>query len=469
MNQALQKINLLFILFLPFAGQATVDQVIVGEITLEGNHRTKEHIVLRELNFTVGDSIPLSELGFRLERSRQFVMNTGLFNQVRINISQWEIETNLVTIHVDLEEAWFIYPFPTLELADRNFNVWWTEFDHSLRRLNYGIRFYHLNTTGNLDRLKAILQFGYTQQFELKYEFPALDRAQTLRIETGIYYSRNREIAYDTKGNKVQFYRDDDEFQLRRFRTGITLSNRPGIHVFHKLKLEYQQNTISDYVINELNSNYFLNGRSQQKLFFAQYQFIYDNRDIRPYPLHGNYLEGGLRKEGLGIFNHRNGFYLTMEYRQYFSFHRRLSLELINSAQLALIRNHQPYNNFTGLGYGSDYLRGYEFYVMDGLDYGYVKSAFRFELLNRSFDFGKMMPLPSFRTMPLKVYLSLHNDIGYVNDPQFGSINTLGNRLLWGGGVGLNFVVYFDKVFHVEYSFNQLGENGLYLHIKQLF
>ena len=66
--------------------------------------------------------------------------------------------------------------------------------------------------------------------------------------------------------------------------------------------------------------------------------------------------------------------------------------------------------------------------------------------------------------MPMKIYLSLHNDMGYVNYTQFeNSQNELGNTLLWGGGLGLNFVVYYNKVIQLEYSFNHLGQGGFYI------
>ena len=68
--------------------------------------------------------------------------------------------------------------------------------------------------------------------------------------------------------------------------------------------------------------------------------------------------------------------------------------------------------------------------------------------------------------MPLKVYLALNSDWGYVSDPFFKDSNPLANRLLIGGGLGLDFVLYFDKIIRIEYNFNHLGENGLFLHFN---
>ena len=79
------------------------------------------------------------------------------------------------------------------------------------------------------------------------------------------------------------------------------------------------------------------------------------------------------------------------------------------------------------------------------------------------------MPLKAFKQMPLRVYISLNNDTGYVNDTQYLDQNPVGNTLLWGGGLGLDLVLFHDKVIQFEYSVNQFWEKGLFLHYKLNF
>jgi len=67
------------------------------------------------------------------------------------------------------------------------------------------------------------------------------------------------------------------------------------------------------------------------------------------------------------------------------------------------------------------------------------------------------------------MYLSLNNDVAYVNDTQFNQSNFLGNRWLLGGGLGLDLVLYYDKVIQIQYSINHLKEKGLFLHFKLSF
>ena len=443
--------------------------MVIAGIEVLGNKRTKEKVVFREMDFAVGDSIVLSKLGETFERNRLFIMNCGMFNSVKINIDTWDQSNNHLTIKIEVRESWYVYPVPVFELADRDFNVWWKDFNLSLKRLNLGLRFYHLNMTGNRDRLKLSFQAGFSQKYEIKYTLPIINKAQTLGLTTNVFYSRTKEMGYTTEANRLLFFRSEEDFLLRRARGGFTLHYRPKLLEYHNFKLEYQKNTADEFVLGELNPNYFLDGRTSQQLFYLEYEFIYDRRDIRPYPMKGFQVNATVQKEGLGIFKERNGLYVSARYDQYFSFTKRLSLELISKGKLALVRGWQPYNNYSSLGYSGDFLRGYELYVMDGLDYFYLKSTFRIKLFERTFNFSKLMPLNAFKVMPLKIFFTVNNDTGYVNDPQFGEINTLGNKWLWGGGVGLNFVLYYDKVFRFEYSFNQLGERGLFMQYKLSF
>ena len=38
--------------------------------------------------------------------------------------------------------------------------------------------------------------------------------------------------------------------------------------------------------------------------------------------------------------------------------------------------------------------------------------------------------------------------------------------MLWGKGIGLDAVFFYDKVFKIEYSFNHLWESGIFFHFN---
>src|SRR5690606_31994944 len=127
-------------------------------------------------------------------------------------------------------------------------------------------------------------------------------------------------------------------------------------------------------------------------------------------------------------------------------------------------RESPPYYLTKGLGYGRDYLRGYEYYVVDGQDFAYLKTNLKFELLPKREIHAKFIPLNKFSTIPYSFYLNLYGETGYVRDRKFSEGNPLVNKMQYSYGAGIDFVTYYDMVFRVEYSLNKLGDTGIFLH-----
>lgn len=439
--------------------------VIIGEITIQGNQRTKDRTIRRELLFKPGDIIIDSLLNERIEQSKNLVMNTGLFNYAEITSAKQE--NKKVDILITVAEAWYIYPVPVFELIDRNFNVWWVDQNRSLDRINFGIEFAHLNFTGQNDKLKLTAKYGYTRSYSLKYSLPFIDKLQTLGIITEISYAQNRELNYNSVNNKQLFYKDiDNKFIYQRFWTDLGLVYRPGHHLTHSLRARFQQNWIDGMIASELNPDFFLDGRQLQRTFSLTYNFSYDLRDVRSYPLKGNIFATEIRKDGLGIFTNRNALTLNTSYDHYWSLSQTWSAGLLFSSKLSIIRQQQPFNEYGAFGFGKNNLYGYELYVVNGMDMALLKGFLRFRLTKKEINFGKFVPIKAFRKMPVKIYLNLNQGLSVVNDPYTSEINPFSNRLLLGGGIGLDIVLYYDKVFRIQYSYNHLLEHGLFLHFN---
>ena len=463
---------LLFLFFLSFSQFifSQNEQVVVTDILVEGNKKTKERTILRELNFAIGDTIPTVDLISRLRRSEELLLNTGLFTLARINIKNWNTDNNHISINIELREMWYLYPFYIFELADRNFNVWWEEQGRSLKRINYGGRLTWLNLTGRRDLLKATVQFGYTKKFELSYNRPMLGNSRNLGGFAEIHYSNRKEIAYITEGSKLLFKKQVDEpLLLTRFRVGAGLSYRQGLNKYHTGKIIFSDNSIGDTISQILNPDYFLESRSRQQHFTLQYNFTLDKRDVKAYPQGGNLFSILFQKDGFGLFDDVNAFAATGTYAHYFPLGEKWSFGAKLKGRYTFTRAEQPYTHVSALGYLPDFLRGYEFYVIDGMDYAYGKTHLQFRIFQKEINWGRYMFIPQFRLMPLKVYLAINNDFGYANAPFNGERSTLSNEFLWGRGIGLDFVVFQDKVWQFEYSYNHLGEHGFFLHFEFSF
>ena len=280
----MHNILALVFLFITFTN-LTAQDVRINEIIIKGNDRTKERVILRELNFSEGDTIELIGLEEKFTQTRLQILSTGLFNNVTLKVADHITTESTVNIEIIVEENWYFFPVPIFELADRNFNVWLKEQEASLSRTNYGFKLSHFNTTGNRDPIRVKVHFGYTRKYELTYSYPYLAYDNKLGIGGSIFYSENREIAFQTIGNKTQFRMLEDERKLlSRFRIGPEIKFRPDLYSFHSLRLEYHHNQVDDFVATVLNPDYFLDGRTELRFFFIEYDFNYDRRLYSQYP-----------------------------------------------------------------------------------------------------------------------------------------------------------------------------------------
>ena len=460
----------LFAAFPCFCQEDSLSYAHINEIEVEGIRKTKMKVVLRELRLKKGERYLIERLSDLIQESEMLLMNTGLFSRVNITIKNWIGANNKVDLKVTIQENWYFYPAPIFELADRNFNVWWVDQNRSLDRVKIGGEFAHINFTGNNDRLKAGIKFGFTNSLTFSYRRPYINKSQTLGFFSYFSYLRNRQVDYITSGNKQVFFGLDDKFVYQKLKSEIAFTYRPKLRIFHEFIFSYTQDKIDQVVVDELNPNFFTNNENFQQFFLLAYKLTVDQTDIRPYPLNGYKIRSTIEKGGLGIFNDLNYFTIDLGYDKYYTISPDfLYFSFKTVGKTSLIRSRQSYKYNRAIGFNGNSLHGFELYNIDGLDMAYLKTSLKFKFLDKKINFGKLVPIKAFRLMPLKLLLTLNNDSGYVNGPFSSENNPLNNRVLWGGGLGLDFVVYYDKVFQIEYSMNDLGENGLFLNLDLNF
>jgi len=443
--------------------RAEVAYAVVSHVDLIGNKKTNDKIIIRELDILPGDTMFISQInGLFLENEKR-LLSTGLFTAVSINLKNLDVESKSCDIEIQLQENWYIYPNVIFELADRNFNVWWNEQNKSLDRVNYGFRLNHINLLGQRDQLKLTTQFGFTRKFEAEYSYPYLNREQTLGAAANIIYSENREIGYVTEGNKTLFHKENDErILLRRFRVSTWLNYRPSLFHYHRIKFEFHRNSIDPFIAKELNPDYFLEQIEAIRFFKIEYDFSIDQRIFSFYP-EGGFLAGvNLKKEGLGIFGEYDNLILELRGEYYAQVQSKLIIANQIKLNTNLFRRQVAFANNTGLGYNGNIVSGYELYVMDGTDFVLNKSSIRWKAIDHLFNLDDAMPLRQFKLMNLKLYLTFNLDAGYVYEPTYTESNFLNNQWVVGYGPGIDLLLFNTYLLSFEYSFNELGESGLY-------
>ena len=431
---------------------------VITNIQLIGNKTTKDHIVLREIPFSVGDTVKNKELILLLDQSKKNILNTSLFNFAKLDVAMID-SVNAIVI-VQLTERWYIFPLPIFEIDDNNFNTWWRDRDYS--RINYGMHLSHNNFRGRKERLSITAKYGFTERYRLRYVIPYLNKKQKSGLSLSFSYNRRDEVTYITLNNERLQYKNFERDALRNYSAGISYTYRKAIYTSHSVGVEYDYHSVVDSV-TILNPNYLGDNRKKINFVSLGYTFTNDRRDSKNYPLKGSYTKLSVTKYGLGISS--NAVDLTnfnLEAKKFIPLNNRFFLA---GSIRGLIsgNNNQPYLLRNGLGYSSFGIRSYEYYVIDGQNIGLAKAQLRFQLVKpRSFDFGAISE--KFGKFHYAFYLGVFTDAAYVEDNVGFPENNLANELQFGSGIGLDFVSYYDIVVRTEFSINKFGESGIFLH-----
>jgi outer membrane protein assembly factor BamA len=434
--------------------------VVIDRIIITGNNKTKTNIITRELLFREGDTIPAINISPAVNSSKENLMNIGLFNFVDIHV--YQALADHVDIHIELTERWYLFPLPVFEIADRNFNEWWKKKDFN--RVNFGFKIKQENFRGRDEILQAQFIFGYSQQLALFYSIPYINRKQNIGLTVALYGTRNHEIAYDSENNKIQFYKDPDKFVRNDIQGYVRITKRKGLYSYYNTIFDFRSTVTVDTVIQK-NPDYFISDSPKQNHIGIAWSYRYDKRDYQPYAQQGYYYELEVKKTGFGILPHEPSLIsLSAGFRKYQSLSPRLGVSGLVKGRVTQ-RDDAPFFNQRALGYSSDYIRGYDYYIINGKDFAYMRSNFRFTLLPTRVYELPVINTNKFKKVPVSMYLNTFYDGGYVSDNQFGYKNPLSNSWQYGYGLGFDLVTYYDLVFRFEYVWNKLGENGLFFHI----
>ncbi|MFT4094667.1 MAG: POTRA domain-containing protein [Niabella sp.] len=442
--------------------QPITDRVlVVRHIYFVGNKKIRKKILLRELPFAEGDSIATSQLPETFEKAKVQLMNTSLFHNA--NVALYNVAEPYIDVEITVKERWYIYPLPYIRPVDRNINQWLFEKGANTSRLDYGVKLNYDNMTHNNDKLRFYLISGYTKQLIMSYNRPYIDKAMKWGVNLNLGVGKNHEINYASIDNKQAFLKDPNNY-LRNFFNGLVeVSYRPKFYTKHYFGFSYNMLRVADTVL-KLNPTFLKNGATMVKYPEVHYRMVYQNLDYIPYPTSGYAGEFYISKQGFN--NKMNVWQFSVKGQGNWHLGPKTfyNISALGTLKLPL---KQPFYTSQLLGYGDMTLRGYEYYVIDGVAGGMLNATLYKQLSNFSFSLPFLKWLTD-RLIPLKIYGKVYGNAGYVYNAEPGT-NRLSNRILLGGGLGFDVWTFNDFTFKLEFSFNQLGQNGLYLQKKTLY
>jgi outer membrane protein assembly factor BamA len=432
--------------------------LIVRQINLIGNAITRDAILYRELPFQTGDTLKKSELKSVFERAELNLFNTRLFNTTEVS---WIEDQGGLRIFVIVQERWYIFPIPVLEVAERNFNAWWATKDYS--RLVYGMAIDWRNVTGRNDQLTTTIRLGYTQKLSFNYSIPFINKRRNLGLSFNAFTSRNHETNVKTEDNRQFNIKLEERYVKKESGGGVGITYRPGLYNSHLFELNYRTVHVTDTVV-AVNTDYFTNGDSSQQYISFRYLFKSNHVDIAVYPTEGYYFDVELNKIGLPALGENVDILYVTGRAKYFLPLKKNWFAAWGATLKVSGNTFQPFYNTKALGYNKDFIRGYEYYVIDGQDFGLMKSELRYAVIPRKTWHAGFVPSNKFNIIPISVYASVFMDAGYVKDKQFAKGNPLTNSWQYGYGAGLDLFTTYDLILRLEYSFNKLGESGFFVH-----
>lgn len=436
--------------------------VEVSNILLTGFKRTKSYIIQREIPFKKGDIVATSELEAKLSLCKQRLMNTALFVDVHVNAVRKD--SNNITVAINVKERWYFFPIPYFKIVSRNLNTWWVEERRRLDRVEYGLKFMQNNVSGRNDNLNLWFVSGYTQQISLRYDNPNIDNKLKNGINIGVGYKRSRELNYGMDlllPNKLGFFKQEDQFIFSQWHTDLSYIYRPAIKTRHIFRTSFSHFSVKDTVV-KLNPDY-LPSRTQRAIIGdIGYTLQYTNLDYNPYPLKGIATEVSLYKR---FGRNANMWQLSgrLNHAVKIAPASFLQLQAVGTLRLPF---HQPYISNNLMGSADFYMRGLEYYVVQGAAGGIARATLKNNVL--SLNVRNPINSKTHDKIPVRIFLKTYGDLGYSYTPNTG-ISRLNNKMLRTFGFGLDIVTFYDIVVKLEYSFNQLGESGLFIHTQTDF
>lgn len=397
---------------------------IVDSIRITGNDQTEEFIITRELTFSKGDTLSQDLIFYNRER----IYSLGLFAHVYIN-PLIENSTNILEINV--EERWYIYPVPFVNIKERDWN-----------KLSYGIFLRIDNFRGRNEQINALSSFGYDPSFALNYYNPNLIGKEDFFLRIGFLYSN-----LNNKSTSAEILYGEP-FKQKFFRPYLLFGKR--FLLFHKL---FASAAFNYYETDKYFEGINVSGQRIDKFPEIQFGYEFDSRDLIQFPREGIFSQAALSFKGLGV-NSINYQVARIEFREY----RNIIDKIFSKWKFAArytTGDKIPFYDYSILGL-DERIRGYFTRKSEGKHFYFTSFEIYYpvvEEVNIDLDFIPIIPeqLLKYR---IAFYTQLFGDAG----TSFNKHNSLTLKQFKSGyGLGITFLVLPYNLLRVEYAFDNFG------------
>ena len=321
----------------------------VGNIIITGNKITDDDIILREMTLKKGSTFTLKKYSDDILN----IYNLALFTKVEIiPIPSGEKE---ITLNVDVKERWYILPLPDAGLDDGEWKkVWvalnlrWDNFRGRNESLNLGFRAY------------------YNPSVSARYYVPWIGKKMHLFMGFGGSWQRSRNqslqaVGRNNGGSSISY--NDENYENIQYRGDLTLGKYFGKYF----------SVFTDYKYNYLRVSVYRPGRTVSPDGSDSYLSLgagisFDSRDVYEYATKGqnfriSYLRSGFidNEVDFGRFSLENQSFIPVYLKG--DYYVTIASKLFTSIGMGAVI---PVYNHQFLGYGANYVRGWNGYTFEG-------------------------------------------------------------------------------------------------------
>lgn len=424
----------------------------IVDFNIKGNTKTKVNVILCELEFNIGDIVPVEKLPVLLEKSKDNLLKTSLFNYVTLTPNVQDSSCNSVVIDIILEERWYVWPGFRLRPYNGNLNDWLTDPDFSL--LNYQFTLYKDNFRGRREIVAVKVFKGFDNVYKLGYKNVALDYKRNHLLAFWLSYVDQKSITIGHSDNiainsvlqnaiKEQYYE-------------ITYTYRPSIEITHNVSIEYHSTSVCDSVVI-LNPYYLGKDNKSIRGCILNYEMKLNKRNSNAYPLRGYMATLFFSQKGMFSKTY-SAFMWYYDFRKYCQMADRLYFA--SKLYMSFSTKGMPFYMMQSIGNSPHIIRGYEHNRITGRNMMYANTSYKWEIVKPRIKKSKRNLMPKFDKIHYAIYMNSFINAGYVSSNPDDNVlnNYMNNAFLWSVGTGIDFVTYYDGLLSGYVAYNAQGK-----------
>lgn len=431
---------------------------LISNIIITGNKKTKSKTILCELEFATGDTVSAARLPQLIDKSTTNLKKTSIFNYVTITYESdgdsLHTGLNCVNININVEECWYTWPTFDISPHNGNLNEWFAHPDLDLIDYHIGVKKY--NFRGRRETISILLKRGFNNITQIGYENIALDRRRKHMISLFASIQKQNNVMINTKDDKALYLDfEGNKKAFEGYSYDIYYKYRPKIDITNTVSIGYMSARIHDSV-SIANPYFFGKGKTKIEGVTLQYTFRFDKRNSSYYPLKGSLLTTTIKKNGV-LSNSIDTYNIILDARKYW----QLTMRQYFAAQFygSMSNKSTPFYMMEAIGFKPNVVPGYEHNMIKGTSLCYIKTSYKFEVVRQHIIHLKWLPFKKFNKIHYAVYVNAFANSGYTtpkeDDLQYN--NKMSDAFLCAGGLGIDFVTYYDRVLSAFVTSNIQG------------